>query len=114
MAKRNNLNILMETSETNVLRKINVAHICSVVSLKNEKTLATVQPLPQTSDGNNRAVLIDVPVTKNCQDLIKVGGVVVILFMDRNSSNFNGSADTFPIKDERAHSVNDGVIIGVL
>ncbi|QHJ83568.1 MAG: hypothetical protein [Caudoviricetes sp.] len=114
MAKRNNLNILMNTAENNVMRKLNVAHICSVISLKENNKLATIQPLAQTDDGVERAVLIDVPVTKNCQELIGVGGIVVVLFMDRNSSNFNGSPETFKIKDERAHSVNDGVVIGVL
>lgn len=114
MAKRDNLNILLRTSENNVKRTLNVAHMCAVISLSEDKKLATLQPLAQTIDGDNRAMLIDVPVTQNAKAFIEVNSIVVVLFMDRNSSYYSGKPETFPIQNERAHSVNDGVVIGVL
>lgn len=114
MAKRDNLNILLKTVQNNVSRSLNVAHVCSVISMSDDKKTANIQPLAQTEDGDDRAMLIDVPVTQNAKQFIEVGSIVVVLFMDRNISYYSGKPETFEIPNERSHSVNDGVVIGVL
>lgn len=114
MAKRDLLNTIINKAMGNVSTAINVSQLCRVVKLSEDKKFADILPLPLTEDGRERAMLIHVPVSVNLIDYIKVDGVVVVLFMDRNHSLFDGSSNTFPIKNKRKHSVNDNVIVGVL
>lgn len=44
----------------------------------------------------------------------KVGSVVLIGFLDRDSDNFNGSGNNFKIETRRMHSLQDAFVGGVI
>lgn len=102
---------------------LNVATIGKVVKI--DGTFADVQPLPLKSNGTKRALLINCPIVKSAQftdykvvnhnlikEKIKVGDVVIVVFCDRDISNFSGASE-FKI-GARLHSLNDGIVVGVL
>lgn len=114
MALRGNLDIFANEMKKNISRDLNVGTLGSVVSLSQSKDLANIQPMALTSSGIKRAMLIDVRVSRAVRDMIKVGDVSVLLFLDRNSNNFDGTNKEFIIQNERTHSVNDAVVVGLL
>lgn len=114
MAKRGNLNKLTNSLENNISRLINVSHVCSVAKLSDDKKHADVQPMALTEDGNVRAMLLNVPISKNLLEYVSEGSVVIVLFTDRNMNHFDGTNSNFVIENSRSHSINDGVIVGVL
>lgn len=114
MVSRGNLDKYTHSIEKNVSRLLSVAHICRVVTVYDDKKHVDLQPLALTSDGRNRAMLIKVPVSLNLVDYMKVGGVAVVLFMDRNIKHFDGTNKEFEIANDRSHDVNDGIVVGVL
>ena len=57
---------------------------------------------------------MNVHISKTVRDILKVGDVAIVLFLDRNINNFDGTNKNFIIANDRTHSVNDAVIVGVL
>lgn len=92
---------------------INVAQLARVDRLYENNQKAQVQPLAKKSDGSSRAPLIGVHVGKLLRDVINVGDIVVVIFMDRSMAAFDGTANEFPLVNNRMHSVNDAFIIEV-
>lgn len=114
MVSRGNIDKYTHTVEKNVSRLLSVAQICRVVNVYEDKKYVDLQPLALTSDGRSRAMLIKVPVSLNLVDYIKLDGIAVVLFMDRNIKHFDGTNKEFEIANDRAHDVNDGIVVGVL
>lgn len=96
-----------------VKAQLNVARLAQVTRLYDDKTKAEVQPLDKKSDGSSRAPLIGVHVGKTKRDVIEVGDVVVVLFMDRSIANFDGSNNEFELSAKRMHDLNDSFIVEV-
>lgn len=109
--KNEPLNVLLDTLLPYFLVNANCITIGEVKSIdKGTPWLADVQPGPKQSDGNSRAMLggclVAVPDVKR-------GDYVVVGFVDRDIDNFTGSGQ-FELASRRMHSVNDGVILGVI
>lgn len=114
MVKRDNLHVFSDTIFKNVMRTLNVGTLARVTSIDKEKWLADLQPMPLTGSGLQRAPLLHVYISKQLRETIELGDVAVVLFLDRNINNFDGSNNNFIIANERTHSVNDAVVVGLI
>lgn len=112
MAKRNNLDLVYSLLLTNTSRAVNVAQLAKVVSLHDKK--ADVQPLALKENKKKRGMLINCWVERSLQSVLETGDVVIVLFLDRNADNFDGSNNMYLLLNGRSHSVNDSVVIGVI
>lgn len=121
MNGKNYMDLTFKAMAERIQGSIHVGELAKVTSIKDE--FASVQPLG--SNGSGRSTLNNVYITKQVmyvpKDLnddqptyrkLKVGDVVVVLFLDFDSDNFDGS--NFTVTTSRAHSLNDAVIVGVI
>lgn len=111
---RDSFDKLLASIKSDVMKSLNVSMMCRVISLDADKKHGNFQPMALTISGNARAMLINVPVTRNVAKDVEVGDVVIVLFQDRNIQSFDGTSKNFIINNERAHSVNDAVVVGLL
>ncbi|KRM91605.1 hypothetical protein FC87_GL000737 [Fructilactobacillus florum DSM 22689 = JCM 16035] len=80
-----------------------------------------MQPLPLKSTGQVRAILINciVPASlylvdeKDSLNLLHVGSVVLVGFLDRDADNWHGS-QPFKLASYRLHSIQDAIIESVV
>lgn len=114
MVKRDNLHVFSDTIFKNVMRTLNVGTLARVTKLDSDNWVADLQPMPLTESEMQRAPLMNVHISKTVRDILKVGDVAIVLFLDRNINNFDGTNKNFIIANNRTHSVNDAVIVGVL
>lgn len=103
------LNVLPNT----IKATLNVAQLGKVTRLYDDNKKAEVQPLALNSDETPRARLIGVHVGKTKRNIIAVGDVVVVMFMDRSIANFDGSNKLFKLSANRLHDLNDSFIVEV-
>jgi hypothetical protein len=103
------LNVLPNT----IKATLNVAQLGKVTRLYDDNKKAEVQPLALSSDETPRARLIGVHVGKTKRNIIAVGDVVVVMFMDRSIANFDGSNKLFKLSANRLHDLNDSFIVEV-
>lgn len=103
------LNVLPNT----IKATLNVAQLGKVTRLYDNNKKAEVQPLALSSDETPRARLIGVHVGKTKRNIIAVGDVVVVMFMDRSIANFDGSNKLFKLSANRLHDLNDSFIVEV-
>ena len=103
------LNVLPNT----IKATLNVAQLGRVTRLYDGNKKAEVQPLALSSDETPRARLIGVHVGKTKRNIIAVGDVVVVMFMDRSIANFDGSNKLFKLSANRLHDLNDSFIVEV-
>ncbi|MGK4018259.1 ABC transporter substrate-binding protein [Weissella paramesenteroides] len=103
------LNVLPNTIKST----LNVAQLGRVTRLYDGNKKAEVQPLALSSDETPRARLIGVHVGKTKRNIIAVGDVVVVMFMDRSIANFDGSNKLFKLSANRLHDLNDSFIVEV-
>lgn len=95
------------------MRRINVMHLCRVISYSSSTKRADVQPLALRSNNSKRSMIQNVIVSKHCQSSMAKGKVVCVVFADRDLENFKGNKD-FSLSSKRMHSLNDAVIVGVI
>lgn len=112
MAKRGNSQLFYELILKNAARSINVAQLAKVVNLHGKRV--DVQPLALKSSGKKRGLLINCWIERSLQGTLREGDVVIVLFLDRNADNFDGTNNTYLLQNDRSHSVNDSVVMGVL
>lgn len=91
---------------------INVAQLGRVTKIEGHK--ANVQPMMLSYSKAKRPMLLDVPIGMTCRPYIKVGSVVVVLFMDRDMSNWDGTSKDIVLDSKRMHNISDAVIIEAL
>ena len=103
------LNVLPNT----IKATLNVAQLGKVTRLYDNNKKAEIQPLALSSDETPRARLIGVHVGKTKRNIIAVGDVVVVMFMDRSIANFDGSNKLFKLSANRLHDLNDSFIVEV-
>ncbi|ASN59841.1 ABC transporter substrate-binding protein [Latilactobacillus curvatus] len=114
MAKRNNDVEFVKNLIKNVSIRTNVAQLGRVISYANENhSKVNVQPLALNKSGTKRGMLLNVHIGRLLREVVQVGDVVVILFMDRSLENWNGSNSDFVLTSERMHDVNDAFIVEV-
>jgi len=100
---------------------INCQTIAKVVRISGNE--ADCQPLPLQSNGDKRGMLISCLVAKqamyypNSTDGTKltklhVGNEVTVSFLDRDMDNYSNGE--FSLASRRMHSINDGIVLGVL
>ncbi|WP_204120250.1 hypothetical protein [Levilactobacillus wangkuiensis] len=109
--KNEGLNVILDGLLPYFLASANCLTIGEVKSIdKGTPWLADVQPSPKQSDGNSRALLggclVAVPELKR-------GDSVIVGFVDRDTENYTGSGQ-FELASRRMHSINDGVVLGVI
>lgn len=109
----NDVQVFLHAIPEMISAGINVAQLARVDRLYDEHQKAQVQPLAKKSDGSSRAPLVGVHIGKMLRDVIQVGDIVIVLFMDRSVAAFDGTANEFPLTNKRMHSVNDAFIIEV-
>lgn len=114
MVMRNNDTKFINDLMQNIGIKTNVAQLCRVVSFpKDDHSKVNVQPLPLNQSGTKRAMLINVHVGRLLRHEIKVGDVVVVLFLDRSIENWDGTSNDFVLSSTRTHNVNDAFVVEV-
>ncbi|KRL81814.1 hypothetical protein FC36_GL001409 [Ligilactobacillus equi DSM 15833 = JCM 10991] len=92
-----------------------MAQLARVTYLNENKTQANVQPMALNyKDDSKRSLLINVPVGKTCQNFIGINSVVLVTFLDRSISNWDGTNKDFKLDSKRMHDLNDAVITEVL
>ncbi|WP_125545357.1 Gp138 family membrane-puncturing spike protein [Levilactobacillus lindianensis] len=82
---------------------------------------ADVQPAPLDSNGNKRSIIGNCLVLANAAEYLKGGSPtkmkrgdrVVVVFHDRDLDNYEDSGQ-FMLASRRMHSLNDGIVIGVV
>ena len=119
MAARNYDTQFINSLINNMQVKINVAQLGRIVTLNGNK--ADVQPLAHDlKSDQKRAMLLDVPITRNitdaikaAEDTLKVGDAVIVVFLDRSMENWTGDSGDFSLDSGRMHDLNDAVIVGV-
>lgn len=110
---------------------INCHQMCRVNRYDKGKHSADCQPLALQSDGDKRAMLIDVKVPASIWQLddamdkiakkvdgldwkpLKVGSVVWVGFNDRDLGNWTGKTN-YKLESTRMHSVQDAAIESVM
>ncbi|KRN13473.1 hypothetical protein IV37_GL000195 [Fructilactobacillus fructivorans] len=101
--------------------QINCHTIGRVVGYDTAHRRANIQPLPLKSNGQTRAVLINciVPASiyvideKESLNLMRIGAIVLVGFLDRDNDNWHG-ATNFKLASQRLHSIQDPVIESVI
>ncbi|WP_155286037.1 Gp138 family membrane-puncturing spike protein [Lacticaseibacillus zhaodongensis] len=119
MAARNYDTQFIKSLMQNLNVGINVSQLGRIVNLNGNT--ADVQPLAHDlKTDNKRAMLLDVPITRNvtdaikaAEDTLKVGDAVIVVFLDRSMENWTGGAGDFSLDSGRMHDLNDAVIVGV-
>lgn len=123
-----------------IMAEIECAQISKVINYDDKKHVADIQPLAVGPDGQQSAQYLDVPVSANCylmdelidslksgedwlnkhgislpnKKLMKKGAIVVTVVLDNDSTNWDGSGNTFETDTSRLHDANDAIVIGVL
>lgn len=100
----------------NIFKSIECNFLAKVVKYDSKKHIADVQPLINMSDGTSSAQYLDVPVARTCYEnekAMRVGAVVVVAVLDRDSDNWDGTSATYTPASSRTHSANDSVITSV-
>lgn len=98
----------------NINAKLNVSQLCRVVDFSNEDhSKVNVQPLPHNQSGTKRPMLLNVHVGRLLRSELKIGDVVVVLFIDRSIENWDGTNRDFIITNNRMHNANDAFVIEV-
>lgn len=93
---------------------LHVAQLAKITSVTDGKKECDLQPLALNADGEKRSLLLGVPVVKHCRKDLAVGDVAVVVFLDRNAENWDGSNKTFELANSRTHSINDAIVVGVI
>lgn len=89
---------------------INVAQLARVV--RKHGNTADIQPLAKNSEGEKRSMILGALMLKGIPEDVDVGDDVLVVFLDRDSDNYNGGV--YSLSSKRLHSVNDAVIVGVI
>lgn len=114
MSVRNNDVEFLNRLIWNMQIKMNVAQICRVTDISaTDGSKVDAQPLAYNSSGSKRGLLLGVHVGRMLRDEIKVGDVVLVLFLDRSLENWDGSNHNFVLTSKRMHDVNDAFVIEV-
>lgn len=92
---------------------LSVAQLGRLTSIDNNRKTASVQPMALKSDGSKRSLLLNVHVGRLLRDELSVGDVVLVLFLDRALSNWDGSNSDFELSGTRMHDINDAFIVEV-
>lgn len=119
--KNHGVDFFLEKLLPYIAVNINCVALAKVVSVNGNE--ADCQPLALQSDGDKRAMLIGCPVVKSAMFYptsldgtklahLSAGNVVVVGYNDRDIDNFAGGE--FKLASRRMHSVNDGVVLGVI
>lgn len=111
--RNNDTNFFLNLIPAYVNANLNVAQIGKIVTISQDKKTVDIQPLPLTENGNARPLLKNVYVGRTLQQIIKVGDVGIVLFLDRSIQNWDGSNRQFSLNSTRMHSVNDAFLIEV-
>ena len=109
-----NLDKFYKATLANFSRAINVSQYCKVVNLHSENKHADIQPLALTKSGEKRPMILEAIVVKHIRKDIKENDVVIVVFIDRNTDNFDGSNKQYYLADERSHSINDACVMGII
>lgn len=109
----NDVAFFLKVLPNTIKATLNVAQLGKVTRLYDDNKKAEVQPLALSSDETPRARLIGVHVGKTKRNIIAVGDVVVVMFMDRSIANFDGSNKLFKLSANRLHDLNDSFIVEV-
>ena len=109
----NDISFFLNVLPNTIKATLNVAQLGRVTRLYDGNKKAEVQPLALSSDETPRARLIGVHVGKTKRNIIAVGDVVVVMFMDRSIANFDGSNKLFKLSANRLHDLNDSFIVEV-
>lgn len=120
-----------------IFSEIKCAYIARLVKYYPSKHVADIQPLADTSDGQQSAQYLEVPVAQSCymfdelidklspvaanrgvdfssKHQLRKGATVVAVVLDRDNDNWNGSASTYMPNSSRMHDANDSVVISIL
>lgn len=95
--------------------KVNCIMLGEIVSIDKPNGApwrADVKLAPKQSDGSERAIIGDCLVLDSAAKA-KRGDPVVIAFHDRDMDNYTGHG-TFSLASRRMHSINDGIVMGVV
>ena len=109
----NDISFFLNVLPNTIKATLNVSQLGRVTRLYDGNKKAEVQPLALSSDETPRARLIGVHVGKTKRNIIAVGDVVVVMFMDRSIANFDGSNKLFKLSANRLHDLNDSLIVEV-
>lgn len=119
-----------------IMASMAVIQYGKVVRYDSSDHTADVQPLALQSDGSKRAMLMNCDVVMSAREWyetgadndgeggdggidikkihkLKAGDIVVVGFNDRDTDNFTKSGN-FSLASRRMHSIQDGVVLGVL
>lgn len=114
MSTRDNDTKFIKSLEQRMSVQTNVAQLCRIVSFpKEDHSKVNVQPLPRNQSGTKRAMLLNVHVGRLLRNELKIGDVVVVLFLDRSIENWDGTNRDFILSSTRTHNVNDAFVIEV-
>lgn len=117
-----------------IISEINCAFLAKVIKYDTDKHIADIKPLARTSDGQDSAQYLDIPVADSCylmdelldklqgkgvisgsdEHFMRKGAIVVCIVLDRDSDNWEGENDTFMPNSSRMHNANDAIVISVL
>lgn len=112
--KRDNDVQFIKTLMKNMSIQTNVSQLGRVIGYVNDDhSKVNIQPLALNKNGDKRAMLLNVHVGRLLRQEIKIGDVVVILFMDRSLENWDLTNRDFILTSERMHNVNDAFVIEV-
>lgn len=119
--KNKNANFFMDHLMPYFLSSVNCFQVAKVVKIDGNE--ADCQPLTLQSDGDKRAMLISCPILASAMyypkstngaklTKLKKGDKVLIGFHDRDLDNYTGKE--FKLASRRMHSLNDGIVLGVI
>lgn len=111
---RDNDVLFVKSLMNNIAVKTNVAQLCRVTRIvTDDGSKIDAQPLPLNRNGDKRALLVNVHVGRLLRSELKVGDVVVVIFIDRSLENWDGTNRDFVLTSGRMHDVNDAFVIEV-
>lgn len=115
MSKRDNDVDFVKRLSQNIAVNIHVAQLCRVTQIVDpDGSKVNAQPMALNfSDGSKRGMLLNVHVGRLLRSEIKVGDVVVVMFLDRSQENWNGTNRDFVLTSKRMHDVNDAFVVEV-
>lgn len=108
----NDVKFLQQLMQT-IAVQTNVSQLCRVVNISSDKTTVDAQPMALTQENEKRAMLLNVHVGRMLRDEIKVGDVVVVIFLDRSIANWDKSNRDFQLDHYRTHDLNDAFVVEV-
>jgi hypothetical protein len=128
-----------------IVASIDCSYLAVVTRYDDEKHVADILPLMNTSYGESSAQFLEVPMLENCyrfddwlkkvkpdfeaidakidtklaksapkKPKMKKGAVVLVVCLDGNTDNWDGTGVTFTPETNRRHDANDSIIVGVI